>query len=272
MNVWFFLALASLAPAASPAQATPVCSYSVVATYPHDSDAFTQGLIWDQGHLIEGTGLEGASTLRRVELATGDPVLSINLPSTVFGEGVTRWQDQIIQLTWQDGIAYLWDSETFDFEGTFVYSGEGWGLTHDGWRLIMSDGSSVLQFRDPDTFAVLDSVTVSDDLGPVIRLNELEWIRGEVFANQWLSKRIARIDPGTGSVLAWIDLTSLVDAQPSGDVLNGIAWDEATERLFVTGKLWPNLYEIEMVGCPPLGLFADGFESGGWNQWSSAVP
>jgi glutamine cyclotransferase len=250
----------------------PVCSYTVVSTYPHDSAAFTQGLVYLDGQFIEGTGLYGKSTLRRVEIATGTIVQRIDLPPTDFGEGVAVWQDRIIQLTYQENTAYVWDRDTFAAEGSFLYPGEGWGLTHDGWRLIMSDGTSQLEFRDPDTFAVLDTLDVTDNGAPVTNLNELEWIRGEVFANRWLTDRIARIDPKNGDVIAWIDLGPLVAANASGDVLNGIAWDDANERLFVTGKWWSNLYEIELVGCPPLALFADGFESGGMELWSGSLP
>ena len=252
---------------------TPVCSYEIVNTFPHDTAAYTQGLLTSEGKLFESTGLWGQSSLRRVELESGDVLQEVELDPDDFGEGLALWENRLIQLTYQEHTAYLWDAETFAPLGSFSYSGEGWGLTHDGRRLIMSNGSSSLAFRDPETFAELDSVVVVDDGSPVTWLNELEWIRGEVFANVYYSDLIARIDPDTGRVIAWIDLTGLLDPPlPGGDVLNGIAWDDDGERLFVTGKRWPSLFEIELVGCPELRLFFDGFESGGTDDWSATLP
>ena len=251
----------------------PVCSYTVVNTYPHDDEAFTQGLLYSDGALLESTGLWGESTLRRVVLETGQVVQSIDLHPGVFAEGLALWQDRLLQLTFQQSTCVIWDADTFAAIGTFAYAGQGWGLTHDGRRLIMSNGSSALTFRDPDTFAAIDSVVVTDAGAPVDMLNELEWIRGEVFANRWLTDRIARIDPDTGDVIAWIDLAGLLDPVPPGaDVLNGIAWDDGGERLFVTGKYWPSLFEIELVGCPELRLFFDGFERGDTGGWSAVSP
>jgi glutamine cyclotransferase len=252
---------------------TPVCGYQVVHTYPHDAAAYTQGLLYAGGQLFESTGLYGQSSLRRVELENGDVLQSIDLEPDDFGEGLALWDGRLIQLTWEEHTAYVWDAETFASMGSFTYTGQGWGLTHDGRRLIMSNGSSVLAFRDPETFAELGSIGVVDDGSPVTSLNELEWIRGEVFANRYLTDLIARIDPDTGEVIAWIDLTGLLDPVPPGTgVLNGIAWDDDGERLFVTGKLWPSLFEIELVGCPELRLFFDGFESGGTTGWSTTTP
>jgi glutaminyl-peptide cyclotransferase len=252
---------------------TPVCGYQVVAEYPHDPGAFTQGLLYSDGVLYESTGLYGESTLRRVELATGDVLVRKNLGDQYFAEGLALWGDHLLQLTWRENTCFRWDVVTMWPEGSFGYTGEGWGLTHDGRQLVMSDGSSTLTFRDPDTFAVLGSRIVVDGVVPVEDLNELEWIRGEVFANVWYTDLIARIDPDTGRVIAWIDLSGLLNPPPPiDDVLNGIAWDDASQRLFVTGKRWPSLFEIELVGCPELRLFGDGFESGGLLRWSDALP
>ena len=264
-------ALVALGAASSAAQ-TPVCSFQVVAEYPHDPGAFTQGLLYAGGVMYESTGLYGESTLRRVKLATGEVLVRKNLADDYFAEGLALWGDQLLQLTWQEGTCFLWDVVTMWPEGSFGYTGEGWGLTHDGRQFVMSDGSSTLDFRDPDTFAVLGSVAVTDEGSPIHLLNELEWIRGEVFANRYTTDRIARIDPDTGRVIAWIDLAGLLQPGPPPGYLNGIAWDDAGERLFVTGKNWPKLYEIELVGCPELRLFGDGFESGGLLRWSDAVP
>ncbi len=252
---------------------TPVCSYSVVNTYPHDDDAYTQGLLYENGELYESAGRYGESSLRRVVLETGQVVQITHLDGGYFAEGLALWEDRFLQLTWQENTCFLWDSVTFAPQGSFSYTGEGWGLTHDGRQLIMSDGSATLTFRDPATFAETDSITVTDDSAPVPSLNELEWIRGEVFANRYQTDLIARIDPNTGRLIAWIDLNGLLDPLPPGaDVLNGIAWDDDGERLFVTGKLWPSLYEIELAGCPELRLFFDGFETGGTGNWSIVTP
>ncbi len=249
----------------------PVCGFQIVAEYPHDAGAFTQGLIYVGDRLVESTGLYGSSTLRRVELETGQVLQSIDLPSVYFGEGLTVWQDQLLQLTWQEQTCFLWDLETFLPEGSFTYAGQGWGLTHDGQVLVLSDGTSSLRFLDPVTHVELGSVVVRDGLTPIDMLNELEWIRGEVFANRLLSDFIARIDPDTGKVMSWVDLTGLgPDPQPGP--LNGIAWDDDDERLFVTGKNWPSLFEVDMVGCPELRLFGNGFESGDTRRWSAISP
>jgi glutamine cyclotransferase len=228
----------------------PTYTYAIVNTYPHDPEAFTQGLVFDDGTLYEGTGLWGESTLRRVDLETGSVLQRVALASQYFGEGVTILDDRIIQLTWRSNIGFVYDRGSFDLLDTFAYPTEGWGITHDGTHLIMSDGTSTLYFLDPETFEETRRVTVADYNGPVTRLNELEYIRGEVYANVWRTDQIARIDPGTGRVLGWIDLGGLLDPADITspvDVLNGIAYDVETGRIFVTGKWWPRLFEIEVT-------------------------
>ncbi|HYI14995.1 MAG TPA: glutaminyl-peptide cyclotransferase, partial [Thermomicrobiales bacterium] len=229
----------------------PVSTYSVIRSYPHDPQAFTQGLVFLDGVLYEGTGLNGQSSLRRVDLETGVVLQQIDLAEEYFGEGIVVVGERIYQLTWRSQLAFVYDRETFEVVDNHTYPTEGWGLTSDGERLIMSDGSSTLFFRDPETFAEIRHVEVLDGDEPVTRLNELEWVNGEVWANVWQTDQIVRIDPATGSVLGWIDLTGLLQPEDQAgadvDVLNGIAVDEATGRIFVTGKLWPVLYEIELV-------------------------
>ena len=229
----------------------PVYGYTVVRAYPHDREAFTQGLAFDdQGALYESTGQRGESSLRRVELSSGAVLQRHDLPAALFGEGVAVFGDRIIQLTWQAGRAFVYDKASFDLLREFTYRTEGWGLTHDGRRLIMSDGTATLFFLHPDTFAETARLTVRDHRGPVIRLNELEYVRGEIFANVWQTNRIARIDPRTGHVTGWIDLAGLLqpsDRRQPVDVLNGIAYDPRTDRLFVTGKWWPKLFEISLT-------------------------
>lgn len=239
-------------PSTATREGTPVYGYRVVNAYPHDPYAFTQGLVYEDGIFYEGTGLTlGRSSLRKVAVETGEVLQITNLPSEYFGEGIAVVGDRIWQLTWQNHVAFLWDKETFEQLSTVQYPTEGWGLTYDGERLIMSDGTATLYFRDPATFEVLGQVTVYDEEGTVTRLNELEYIEGKVFANVWTTERIAIIDPTTGRVDAWLDLTGLLDLSglpEEVDVLNGIAYDAAGERLFVTGKWWPTLYEIEISG------------------------
>jgi glutaminyl-peptide cyclotransferase len=224
-------------------------TFEVVAAYPHDPDAFTQGLAVEAGQLYEGTGQYGASTLRRVDLATGRPEKQRALGPRYFGEGIAILDGLVYQLTWQNGVVVVYDLETFEVERTMEYEGEGWGLTHDGRQLIMSDGSATIRFRDPQTFAVTREIEVRADGVAVPKLNELELIDGEIWANIWYDDRIARISPETGEVLGFIDLSALYPqrARSSEAVLNGIAYDAAAKRLFVTGKNWPQLYEIEIV-------------------------
>ncbi len=229
-----------------------VCGFRVVNVYPHDAKAFTQGLFFDGGFLYEGTGLKEASSLRKVDLATGAVVKTRSLEGKYFGEGITICGDNIIQLTWQSNTGFVYDKNTFDLLRTFQYPGEGWGITYDGSRLIMSDGTSRLRFRDPVTFSETGGVNVRANGKPVENINELEYVRGEIYANIWKSDYIARIDPRTGDVTGWLDLTGLLKPEDRGlltDVLNGIAYDPAGNRLFVTGKMWPKIFEIEIV--PP---------------------
>jgi len=233
-------------------ESTPICGFTIVNEYPHDSEAFTQGLVFADGKLYEGTGLWGRSSLRRVDLDTGVVLQSLSLPSRFFGEGITSYGDRIIQLTWQAGAGFVYDRDSFQLVEQFVYARQGWGLTHDGQRLIMSDGTSTLRFLHPQTFEEVGQLGVYDHGVPVTRLNELEYIHGEIYANVWQTDRVARIDPISGEVRAWIDLEGLLrpeDLERPVDVLNGIAYDSAAGRLLVTGKLWPKLFHIELV-CP----------------------
>jgi glutaminyl-peptide cyclotransferase len=238
-------------PTPTPEPALTEYGYEIVNTFPHDPRAFTQGLEYLNGYLYESTGLRGESSLRRVNLETGEVVQMRELDDEHFGEGLTIFDGRIFQLTWQAGVGFIYDLETFDLIGEFSYQGEGWGLTNDGDRLIMSDGSNTLFFRDPDTFEEIGKVDVYDDHGPVMMLNELEYIEGEVWANIWLEDVIVVIDPESGQVTRRINLTGLLQPEDQGDrrvdVLNGIAYDQDQGRIFVTGKLWPALYEIELV-------------------------
>jgi glutamine cyclotransferase len=232
--------------------AAPVYGYEIVNTYPHDTRAFSQGLAYADGFIYEGTGLYGQSSLRRVELQTGRVLQQVHLANHLFGEGIAVWGDLIYQLTWTHGVGYVYDKTTLKQLRTFSYSGQGWGLTHDGRHLILSDGSAVLRFIDPSDFSVIRRVTVTDYRGRRIdNLNELEYVEGEIFANIWNSDFIARIAPN-GQITGWIDLSGIMGRRkPSNPeaVLNGIAYDPVQKRLFVTGKLWPTLFEIRLI--PP---------------------
>jgi glutaminyl-peptide cyclotransferase len=243
------------APPPTPATSStpPIYGYRVVQAYPHDREAYTQGLLFREGVLFESTGLHGRSSVRRVRLETGEVLQRRDVDSLHFGEGLTDWGDTLVQLTWQSGVGFVYDLKTFAPSRSFNYTGEGWGLTHDGKRLIMSDGTAVLRFLDPSTLQQTGEVVVTDRGAQVRALNELEFIGGEVFANIYQSDLIARIDPASGRVIAWIDLTGILplsDQNPPVDVLNGIAYDRAGDRLFVTGKLWPKLFEIDLVPKP----------------------
>ncbi len=232
------------------AHGIPAYSYRVLNTFPHDPEAFTQGFAFEDGYFYESTGLRGRSSLREVVLETGEVTRMTALAPAYFGEGLAIVGDRIIQLTWRSQVGFVYDKATFEQIDQFTYPTEGWGLTYDGNHLIMSDGSSFLYFLDPDTFQRTHQVQVIGPGGPIRRLNELEYINGEVFANVWKTDRIARIEPETGHLLAWIDLEGLLapeDRTGSEDVLNGIAYDPGEQRLFVTGKLWPKVFEIELV-------------------------
>ena len=227
----------------------PVYSYRIVKTYPHDRNAFTQGLVFEKGYLYEGTGLQGASSIRQIDLKTGRVLKIHSLNSRFFGEGITIFGNKIIQLTYTSHVGFVYDKNSFKLIKEFAYPTEGWGLTHNGKWLIMSDGTSTLHFLDPTTFKKVKMITVHDQRGAITALNELEFVQGEVFANIWQEDRIARIDPATGQVTGWIELQGLLkysDRTGETDVLNGIAYDAARHRLFVTGKLWPKLFEIEL--------------------------
>lgn len=230
-----------------------VSGFRVVAEYPHDATAFTQGLVFTDGKLYEGTGKKGESSLRRIELASGHIEQLVPLDSVYFGEGITILEGKLYQLTWQNRLGIVYDQQTFKQLSTFRYTGEGWGLTHDGKRLILSDGTSTLRFLDPKTFEVVKRLKVKSANVAIDKLNELEYRKGEILANIWYSDRIARISPESGEILGWIDLSTLYPARqrPSKeDVLNGIAYDETKDRLLVTGKNWPKIYEIEIVPKP----------------------
>jgi glutamine cyclotransferase len=268
---WIFLNFAEASakrPIMSDRSATPVYGYKIVNAYPHDPEAFTQGLVYRDGYLYEGTGLHGFSSLRKVELQTGKVLKRHNLPEKYFGEGITFCGKYLIQLTYQSNIGFIYDMDLRQV-GSFNYPTEGWGLTFDGKHLILSDGTATLRWLDAGTFKMVKQITVTDQGRPVPHLNELEFVKGEIFANIWETDTIARISPDTGDVLGWIDLAGLARlAQEAGaagtdlksvpisvksvpipviDVLNGIAYDERGDRLFVTGKLWPKLFEIQLI-------------------------
>jgi glutamine cyclotransferase len=229
-----------------------IYSFKIIRTYPHDPRAFTQGLIYENGFLYEGTGLYQRSSLRKVELETGEVLKSMKLPAQLFGEGITLYKERLIQLTWRSHIGFVYDRNSFKLIRTFQYPSEGWGITHDGTRLIMSDGTERLYFLDAESYHETGRIHVHDDSGFVKKLNELEYVKGKIFANVWQTSRIAVIDPATGQVVIWIELGELVrlaGGNDTGRTLNGIAYDADGERLFVTGKLWSRIYEISLV--PP---------------------
>ena len=235
--------------------AIPVYGYQIVHAYPHDTSAYTEGLFYKDGFLYESTGEKGASSVRKVQLETGKVLQQRDVPPQYFGEGIVDWKGELIQLTWQSETGFVYGLADFKLRRTFSYPGEGWALTRDSTHLYMSDGSPVLRILDPDTLTATGGIMVTADGVPVTHLNELEWVDGEIYANIWLTNRIARIDPATGHVVGWIDLTGLFDVStlpvPSNDVLNGIAWDAQHQRLFVTGKHWPKLFEIRLVPRAP---------------------
>jgi glutaminyl-peptide cyclotransferase len=233
------------------AQTAPVRSYKVVRMYPHDPAAFTEGLEFHNGELWESTGLNGSSSVRRVDLATGKPIENHPLSTLYFGEGITFFGERLYQLTYMNGIAFVYDSKTFKQIESFHYPGEGWAMTHDAKRLVMSDGSAALRFLDPATFRELSRLVVRDGSRPVANLNELEWIEGEIWANIWMQEIVARIDPHSGQVISWVDFKGLRAQAGCGedcDVFNGIAYDAPRKRIFVTGKRWPKLIQVQVTG------------------------
>jgi glutaminyl-peptide cyclotransferase len=234
----------------------PVYGYTVVHAYPHDPAAYTEGLFYLGGALYEATGTVGASSVRKVALGSGKVLQQTPTPWPDYGEGIVAWKDRLIQLTWQDHEGIVYDLATLTPRAKFAYPGEGWALTHDGTHLLMSDGTPTIRVLDPDTLRQVGHIDVTADGKPLANLNELEWVKGELYANVWLTDRIARIDPASGKVVGWIDLAGLGPdpatlPDPTNDVLNGIAYDAAHDRLFVTGKCWPQLYEIRLVPTHP---------------------
>lgn len=226
---------------------SPVSTYRIINAYPHDAEAYTQGLVYRDGFLFESTGLHGRSSLRKVRLETGEVLQQRRVDAAHFAEGLTEWGGRLLQLTWQSRIGFVYNQSSFAVEGTFTYAGEGWGLTHDGTRLILSDGTDTLRFLDPSTFKEIGRVVVRDGTTSIRNLNELEYVGTELYANVWHSDRIAKIAPDSGHVVGWIDLRGLLPSmyqRSSEAVLNGIAYDAARGRLFVTGKLWPKVFEI----------------------------
>jgi len=248
---FFFFILKNRSDAqANLAVATPVQGVKVINTYKHDKNAFTQGLLYVDDVLYESTGVRGRSSIRKVKLETGEVLKKSNLPNSLFGEGLALWKNQFVQLSWQAGVALVYEKESFKLSRVFRYKGEGWGLTTNKDSFIMSDGTADIRFLDPETFSEVKRITVTDAGKEIKMLNELEFINGEIYANVWLTNKIVRIDPKSGKVIAWIDLSSLVPKGYENNqdaVLNGIAYDATKKRLFVTGKLWPKLFEVEVV-------------------------
>jgi glutamine cyclotransferase len=244
---WVALLFALLTLLAAPAQAdTP---WKLVKTYPHDATAFTEGLFFHQGALYESTGLEGRSEIRKVALKDGKVIEKLVIPPPYFGEGIVNWKDRLISLTWRHRQGFVWKLSDFSPISRFRYEGEGWGMTQDGRNLIMSDGTAQLRFLDPETLAETRRINVTFNGRPVDRLNELEYVKGEIWANIWYDSHIARIDPATGKVIDWIDIELLAKVSGAADdeaVANGIAYDAEGERLFITGKYWPKLFEIRL--------------------------
>jgi glutamine cyclotransferase len=245
------VALSLGAPAAAQTTTLPVYAFIVKHSYPHDPQAFTQGLFFKDGYLYEGTGLKGHSSIRKVQLETGKVVQKKDIADEYFGEGIAPVGNDIVGLTWTSNVGFVFDAKTFSLKRKFTYEGEGWGLAAGGDHLYMSDGSPAIRVLDPDTLLETRRIQVSAEGKPIPNLNELEWVEGQLFANIWGSNVIARIDPASGKVVGWIDLTGLADPQWKGmgtdDVLNGIAYDKKKRRLFVTGKHWPRIFEIELV-------------------------
>jgi len=243
----------TIPPSATPKGAVPTYTYRVVQRWPHDTSAFTEGLAFADGKLYESDGLNGKSSVRIVELQTGSIEKKVDLAAEYFGEGLALLGGKLYQLTWKNQKGFVYDEGSLEKTGEFSYQGQGWGLAQDGSSLVMSNGSNVIAFIDPQTFRVQRTIRVFDRGIPVVNINELEFIKGEIYANVWLTDRIARIDPVSGDILGWIDLSGLRPAETLKDkeaVLNGIAYDAANERLFITGKRWPTLFEIKLEDKP----------------------
>lgn len=228
----------------------PEYGYEIVHAYPHDPQAFTEGLFYLDGFLYESTGLVGHSSVRKVRVESGEIVQKQDLPNQYFGEGIVNWKDHMIQLTYRTQVGFVYDLANFSCLRQFQYTGEGWALTEDGKHIFMSDGSPQIRIWDPETLQETGRITVTEQGQPMKNVNELEWIKSEIYANIWMTERIARIDPRTGNIIGWINLTGLLDSQDripgETDVLNGIAYDAKGDRLFVTGKKWPKLFEIRV--------------------------
>lgn len=243
----------NVTPASSPkttSSVVPTYGYEVVNTYKHDSKAFTQGLVFHDGFLYESTGQYEESTLRKVELESGKVLQKYDLPPDVFGEGMTILNGKIYQISWREGRAWQYNLDDFKLIKEFQYAGEGWGLTNDGKNLIMSDGTHILRVINPDNFETIRTISVFKENGlPLMQINELEWVKGEIWANVWQDSKIARINPENGKIVGWIDFSEMTKTEvrePGNDVLNGIAYDEKTDRIFITGKLWKKLFEIKL--------------------------
>jgi glutamine cyclotransferase len=246
------LAACSCSPATeSGAGAIPEYTYQIVHVYPHDISAFTEGLFYLNGFLYEGTGQYGQSSIRKVKLETGEVLQKHDISENYFGEGIINWKDNLYEMTWKNQIGFIYDLNTFAPKGQFTYPGEGWSFTKDDHRIVMDDGTPQIRFWNPDTLQEISRLTVTANGEPVKNLNELEWVKGEIFADIWQTDRIARIDPKSGKVVGWIDCAGLLppaERTPGSDsVLNGIAYDAQGDRLFVTGKNWPKLFEIRLV-------------------------
>lgn len=251
LKTLFLFSLLPMAAGALAAPSIPTYDFKVVRSYPHDQQAFTQGLLYRDGFLYESTGLNGKSSIRKVNLETGKVLQSKDIPPQYFGEGLTAWKDTLVGITWQTQTGFVFDLATFELRNQFAYPGEGWGLAQNGKELVLSDGSATLRFLDPKTFLEVRRVKVTADGIAVDQINELEVVGDEIFANIWHTNTIARIDQNTGKIVGWIDLAKLYPEAGKGatseNVLNGIAYDADKKRLFVTGKLWPKLYEIKLV-------------------------